>query len=231
MFCTYDWLPNLNINEVTTVQNFDPFLNMVTSLTKQLTIFSTGMLIEQWHIYTWRLMILPQIVLELSRKMCQFHLNMNTEGWLCRLSVTSSVTSSACELFFMHNLHMVFPFLMSNWTYIEQVNFLKGGIIPCIFQLLIDILSKKFTELRNFNIWPTFFTWWPSFVTYFFATATCRNQWLNTHVYQVWWWYVKAFVSYAWQNGQTNRQTDGQTDRQTNGQTNILAKIFLASNK
>ena len=26
MFCTYDWLPNLNITEVTMVKNFDPFL-------------------------------------------------------------------------------------------------------------------------------------------------------------------------------------------------------------
>ena len=120
MFCTYDWLPSPDINEVTPLENFDPFLNMVTSSMKQLTVFSADMVIQQWHIYTWSLMIIPRIILELSRKMCLFHLNMNIEGRFCRHSVTSSETSSAWEIFFMHNLHMVFPFLMSNWSYTEQ---------------------------------------------------------------------------------------------------------------
>ena len=52
MFCTYDWLPSSDINEVTPVENFDPFLNMVTSSVKQLPIFSADMVIQQWHIYT-----------------------------------------------------------------------------------------------------------------------------------------------------------------------------------
>ena len=121
MFCTYDWLPSLDINEVTPVENFDPFLNMVTSSMKQLTIFSADMVIQQWHIYTSSFMIIPWIVLELSRKICLFHLNMNIEGRVCRHSVTSSETSSAWEIFFIHNLHMVFPFMMSNWSYTEQV--------------------------------------------------------------------------------------------------------------
>ena len=52
IFCTYDWLPSSDINEVTPVENFDPFLNMVTSSVEQLTIFSVDMVIQQWHIYT-----------------------------------------------------------------------------------------------------------------------------------------------------------------------------------
>ena len=58
----------------------------------------------------------------------------------------------------MHNLLMVFPFLMSNWSYIEQVKiFLKfsskvsseGSYLNRIakstpaFELLIDVLAKK----------------------------------------------------------------------------------------
>ena len=58
--------------------------------------------------------------------MCQFHLNMNVEGRFCRHSLTSSVTSSAWEIFSRHNLHMVYPYPMSNWSYIEQVKFLKS---------------------------------------------------------------------------------------------------------
>ena len=54
--------------------------------------------------------------------MCLFHLNMNIEDRVCRHSVTSSETSSAWEIFFVHNLHMVFPFMMSNWSYTEQVH-------------------------------------------------------------------------------------------------------------
>ena len=69
--------------------------------------------------------------------MCLFHLNMNIEGRICRHSVTSSDTSSAWEIFFMHDLHMVFPFMMSNWSYTEQV--------------------KKFEKWRNFEVGANFF--------------------------------------------------------------------------
>ena len=57
-------------------------------------------------------------------------------------------------------------------------------------------------------------------MTYLFVNVTYLNCSPIPYVDQVWWWYVKAFMSYAWQNWQTNRQTD----RQTNRQTNILAK-------
>ena len=82
------------------------------------------------------------------------------------------------------------------------------------FELLIDVLAKKIDGVMAMTY---FFTQWPSSMTYLFVNVTCWNCWPITYVDQVWWWYVKAFMSYAWQNGQTNRQT--------NGQTNILAKI------
>ena len=47
MFCTYDWLPGSDINEVTQVENFDPFLNMATSSMKQLKIFFADMVLQQ----------------------------------------------------------------------------------------------------------------------------------------------------------------------------------------
>ena len=52
-------------------------------------------------------------------------------------------------------------------------------------------------------------------MTYFFVNVTCRNQWLIIHVDQMWWWYVKAFVSYAWQNKQTNRHTNKPSNKHT----------------
>ena len=134
MFCTYDWLPSLDINDVTPVQNFDPFLKMVTSSMKQLTILSAGMVIQQWHLYTSSLMIKPWIVLELSRKFVPISF---------KHEYRRPILSSLCDVIrdvismrniFMPNLHMVFPFLMSNWSYIEQV--------------------KKW---RNFEVWANFF--------------------------------------------------------------------------
>ena len=54
-------------------------------------------------------------------------------------------------------------------------------------------------------------------MTYFFVNVTYWNFWPIPYVDQFWWSYVKAFASYAWQNGQTNRQTD----RQMKGQSEI----------
>ena len=88
------------------------------------------------------------------------------------------------------------------------------------FELLIELVAQKLTELWRFENLAYFFTWWPSSMTYLFVNVTYWNCSPIPYVDQVWWWYVKAFMSYAWQNWQTNRQTD----RQTNRQTNILAK-------
>ena len=88
------------------------------------------------------------------------------------------------------------------------------------FELLIELVAQKLTELWRFKNLAYFLTWWPSSMTYLFVNVTYWNCSPIPYVDQVWWWYVKGFISYAWQNWQTNRQTD----RQTNRQTNILAK-------
>ena len=54
-------------------------------------------------------------------------------------------------------------------------------------------------------------------MTYLFVNVTYWNCSSIPYVDQVWWEYVKAFISYAWQNWQTNRQTD----RQMKGQSEI----------
>ena len=84
------------------------------------------------------------------------------------------------------------------------------------FELLIELVALKLTELWRFKNFAYFLTWWPSSMTYLFVNVTYWNCSPIPYVDQVWWWYVKAFMSYAWQNWQTNRQT--------NRQTNILAK-------
>ena len=162
--------------------------------------------------------------------MCLFHLNMNIESRVCRHSVTSSETLSAWEIFFMHNLHMVFPFILSNWSYTEQVKNLNSDEIFRSGRTFSSKMSSEGSYLNriakgtpafwafdrrssskidgNLKIWPIFFTWWPSSMTYLFVNVTYWNCWPIPYVEQVWWWYVKAFLSYAWQNWQTNRQTD-----------------------
>ena len=101
------------------------------------------------------------------------------------------------------------------------------------FELLIELVAQKLTELWWFKKLAYFLTWWPSSMTYLFVNVTYWNCSPIPYVDQVWWWYVKAFMSYAWQNWQTNRQTPRQTNilaknckfwQVTNRQTNILAK-------
>ena len=101
-------------------------------------------------------------------------------------------------------------------------------------ELLIELVAQKLTELWWFKKLAYFLTWWPSSMTYLFVNVTYWNCSPIPYVDQVWWWYVKAFMSYAWQNWQTNRQTPQQTNilaknckfwQVTNRQTNILAKI------
>ena len=89
------------------------------------------------------------------------------------------------------------------------------------FELLIELVAQKLTELWRFKNLAYFLTWWPSSMTYLFVNVTYWNSSPIPYVDQVWWWYVKAFMSYAWQNWQTNRQTDRQTDRQMKGQSEI----------
>ena len=83
------------------------------------------------------------------------------------------------------------------------------------FELLIELVPQKLTELWRFKNLAYFLTWWPSSMTYLFVNVTYWNCSPIPYVDQVWWWYVKAFMSYAWQNGQTNRQTDKPTNEHT----------------
>ena len=96
------------------------------------------------------------------------------------------------------------------------------------FELLIELVAKKLTELWRFKNLAYFLTWWPSSMTYLFVNVTYWNCSPIPYVDQVWWWYVKAFMSYAWQNWQTNRQTDRQTDKPTNEHNNHrYCKVIL----
>ena len=85
------------------------------------------------------------------------------------------------------------------------------------FWVIDRTCSSKLTELWRFKNFAYFLTWWPSSMTYLFVNVTYWNCSPIPYVDQVWWWYVKAFMSYAWQNWQTNRQTD----RQMKGQSEI----------
>ena len=87
------------------------------------------------------------------------------------------------------------------------------------FELLIELVAQKLTELWRFKNLAYFLTWWPSSMTYLFVNVTYWNCSPIPYVDQVWWWYVKAFMNYAWQNWQTKRQTDRQTDKPTNEHT------------
>ena len=64
--------------------------------------------------------------------------------------------------------------------------------------------------ISKFDLLFDLVTWFRDLI---FCQCYLQEPVLNTDVDQVWWWYIKAFVSYAWQNRQTNRQT------------NILAEI------
>ena len=80
----------------------------------------------------------------------------------------------------------------------------------------------------NISKFDLILTSWPSYLTFDLEKLYTSVSAKDTYVGQVWWWYVKAFVSYR----RTHRQTDRQTNTQTNRQTNILANFFeiLASN-
>ena len=95
------------------------------------------------------------------------------------------------------DLHTIFLYLLSNWGYIAnceifknfqnwrkfevQANFfvisVTGSELCCLdsqsnylhFELLIDVVARKLTELWQFKIWPTFWprdlVIWPTFLS------------------------------------------------------------------
>ena len=175
--------------------------------------------------------------------MCLFHLNMSIEGRVCRHSVTSSETSSAWEIFFMP---MVFPFLMSNCSYIEQVKFFKKwrnfevwanffvkSVIgrklsqpdsqehSCILSFWSTFWLNNWRSYGNSKIWPIFWPGdlvpWPTFLSMLLTgTADPFHIWTN-------------FGDHMSKRSRVMLdKTDRQTDKRTNEHT---CQKILASNK
>ena len=158
-----------------------------------------------------------------SQKMWQFHLNMNIEVTLWRHAVTSLVTSSLWKSFWWmiyilsfytcyqieailktakknltdENLRSVRTFSPKVSPEICYINRIAKGT-PYILSYWSKFLAKKLRELWQFQNLAYFLTWWPIFVNYLIVQVTCRNQWPSTYMDPIWWWFVKAFVNYAW---------------------------------
>ena len=67
---------------------------------------------------------------------------------LCRHTVTSSGTSSIWNCFYLDNLHMVFPYLMSIWVYNENCEILK-----------FENFHEKYRSQQTFS-WKVAPTFW-----------------------------------------------------------------------
>ena len=116
-FWALDRPSSLNIKEVTAVQNFDIFLDIMTPSMTSSVQLSTGIITWPGYIYTHSLVILSSSVLELLRKMWQFQLNMIIEGRLCRHAVKSLVTSSLWNSFSW----MIYILSFYTWCQIEAM--------------------------------------------------------------------------------------------------------------
>ena len=169
--------------------------------------------------------------------MCRFHLNMNIEGRVCRHSVTSSETSSAWEIFFMHNLHMVFPFMMPNCSYTEQVkkfekwqnfevgaNFFVKIVIGsmlyqpdsqehcCILSFWSTFQLKNWRSYGNLKIWPIF---WPGDLVPW-PTYLSMSHTGTAHPFHMWTKFGDDMSKRSWvMLDKTDRQTDKPTNEHT----------------
>ena len=72
----------------------------------------------------------------------------------------------------------------------------------------------------NISKFDLILTSWPSYLTFDLEKLYTSVSAKDTYVGQVWWWYVKAFVSYR----RTHRQTDKHTNERAIGDC-VLAKI------
>ena len=145
------------------------------------------------------------------------------------------------KIILVDDLHTIFLYLLSNRGYIEnreifkhfrkwrkfdiQANFFVisvTGSYLCylysqshfqLFELLIDVLAKKLTELWRFQNLTYFLTSWPSYLTYILVQRTCRNHGLALACDQVWWWLADSFLRFCEISVQTNKQTNRQTDK------------------
>ena len=131
------------------------------------------------------------------------------------------------------DLHTIFPYLLSNWGYIENCEILKnfqnwrkfevltnffvvrvtGSYLDSQsdflhFGLLIDVVAKKLTKLWQFQNLTYFLTSWPNYLTYILVQRTCRNHGLVLACGQVWWWLTVSFLRFCEISVQTNKQTD-----------------------
>ena len=166
---------------------------------------------------------------------------MNIEGWLCRHTATSSVTSSSWKIFFTHTLHMFFSFLISNWSYIEYIkifakwrnfevsaNFFVKTVTGSMlyqpvsqwhalhFELLIELVAQKLTELWWLKIWPIFLTGdlvpWPTYLS--------MSHTGTAHPFNMWTKFGDDMSKRSWvMLDKTDRLLDRQTDKPTNEHT------------
>ena len=133
----------------------------------------------------------------------------------------------------MDDFHTIFLYLLWNCGYIENSKILKnfqkwrkfevrsnffvitvtGSYVSYLdsqsnflhFELLIDVLAHKLTELWRFKKLTNFLTSWPSYLTYVLVLRTCRNHGLVLATDQVWWWLADSFLRFCEISVQTNR--------------------------
>ena len=140
------------------------------------------------------------------------------------------------KIILVDDLHTIFLYLLSNRGYIEnreifnnfrkwrkfdvRANFFVISVIGSYicyldtqsnfqhFELLIDVLAEKLTELWRFKNLTYFLTSWPNYLTYIFVQRTCSNHGLVLACDLVWWWLADSFLRFCEISVQTNKQTD-----------------------
>ena len=93
-----------NIKGVMAISKFDLLCDLVTQLFDLWPTKTTWFCVVVNYICGQRLVMISQKLRPVSRKMWQFHLNMNIEGRIWRHAVTSSVTSSTSKVLFLGSI-------------------------------------------------------------------------------------------------------------------------------
>ena len=89
------------------------------------------------------------------------------------------------------------------------------------FELMIELVAQKLTELWRFKIWPIF---WPGDLVPW-PTYLSMSHTGTAHPFHMWTKFGDDMSKRSWvMLDKTDRLSNRQTDRQTNRQTNILAK-------
>ena len=118
-----------NIKGVMAISKFDLLCDLVTQLFDLWPTKTTWFCVVVDYICGQSLVMISQKLRPVSRKMWQFHLNMNTEDRLWRHAVTSSVTSSTSKVLFGGQFWTVFSYLMSKWNYLKYFEIFKMAAI------------------------------------------------------------------------------------------------------